>query len=218
VARLDERHERDLSDDGRRLGHGHPAELTDALDAPIAAANVTSVDGETLALGSMLTGAPALVVFLRHFACPGCSHFLTELAPRIPELRALGVRVVLVGSGSPERLRAFAERMKIDLAEVALATDPTLAAFRAAGMMQSRFGTYGPRAFFGSIGLYAAGHYVKRHAGDGDVTQQGGIVLVDVSGRVVLTHRDRDLMDHASVADIVASALSLAVARSPISA
>ena len=98
-----------------------------------------------------------------------------------------------------------------------LATDPTLGAYRSAGLERSFLGTYGPRAFFGSLALYAQGHWVKRDADDGDVEQQGGIVLLDRAGNIALIRRDRDLLDHVSMPDVVAKALELALQTSDLS-
>jgi hypothetical protein len=185
--------------------------------SPLLSARVTTELGESAEIGSFALGGPLLVVFLRHFACPGCSRFTLKLAPRLPELCKLGVRTLVIGSGSPERLRVFADRVRLRGPGVALATDPTLAAYRAAGLERSFLGTYGPRAFFGSIALYAQGHWVKRDRDDGDVEQQGGVHVVDVDGTTVLAKRDRDLLDHVSMSDVVAKALELAMRNSDLS-
>jgi len=181
-------------------------------------ARVKTIDAGEESISELAEGNPALVVFLRHFACPGCSHFLLDLAPRLPELHSLGVRTLLIGSGTVERLRSFAERMLLSNARgCVLATDPSLEAFKAAGLERSKLGTYGPRAFFGSLALYAMGHYARRHDGDGDVEQQGGLFLLDPSGDVVVGHRDRDLMDHGSLDDVIEAALRLSLVSSSAS-
>lgn len=186
------------------------------LDVPrLLACEVERRDGARVALGDIVGGRAALLVFVRHFACPGCSHFMEVLAPRLPELAELGVSVAIVGSGSPARLAAFVDRMHLDARGVECLTDPSRGAYRAAGLRQSALGTYGPKPFFASLGLYAMGHWVRRHEDDGDVEQQGGIVLLDGDGRVVAHHRDRDLVDHAPVTDVVHAALELAAARVP---
>jgi peroxiredoxin len=197
-----------VPDDGRGVRRRHPPALK-LHDASLGRARVTLKNGDELELGAIAPEQPLLVVFLRHFACPGCSHFMTELSPRLPELRALGVAIVLVGSGSAARLGAFADRMKLGGPGVTLATDPSLEAFRAAGMQKSFGGTYGPKAVLGSIALYTVGHWVSRDPDDGDVVQQGGAVLLDAQGEVVLAHRDRDLMDHVVVSDVVARVLAM---------
>lgn len=198
---------------------------TSSVDvARVLAAEVSRADGTRARLAELGRdaelgrAAPLLLVYVRHFACPGCSHFMESLAPRLPELAALGVRVVLVGSGSVARLVAFAERMKLRPPDVELVTDPSLEAYAAAGMHRSAMGTYAPKPVLASLGLYALGHWVKRHADDGDVEQQGGVLLLDADRRVVAHHEDRDLVDHAPMADVVHVALELAAARATASA
>lgn len=172
-------------------------------------------DGETRtrALGDLVRGAPALVVFLRHLACPGCSEELALLAPRLPELDGVGVRVVLVTPAASPRLLAFAKRMRLDGGSAVLVADPSLASYAAAGLSRSRWATYGPRPVLTSLRLYAAGHHVAREADDGDVTQQGGCLLLDAKGQVLVHHRARDLGDHVPLDRIVEEALRLGAER-----
>jgi hypothetical protein len=51
---------------------------------------------------------------------------------------------------------------------------------------------------------------------EGDVLQQGGALVVDASGRVVLHRVARSLGDHADASDLVDTVLSLAARASPV--
>lgn len=170
-------------------------------------------DAAPVALGALFEGAPTLLVFLRHLACPGCSEELAELAPRVSELADLGVRVVLVTPAAPSRLPSFAKRMHLASSHAVLCSDPSLATYRAAGLRRSAWSTYKPTSIGASLWLYALGHYTTRSPDDGDVLQQGGCLLLDGAGRVLLHHRADDLSDHVPMTKVVDLALELAATR-----
>jgi peroxiredoxin len=183
------------------------------MEAKLGDVVVKDRQGHEVALGRFWAESDCLFVFLRHFACPSCSAMVTALLPRVPELAGLGVRVVLVGAGSPEAANAFAARMELDGGHVELVTSDDLAAHRAAELVRSSWSTYGPRSVFTSLYLYALGHWAPRRADDGDVTQQGGVLYMTREGRVAFHHVDRDLADRASLNDVVEAALRSAFAR-----
>lgn len=66
-------------------------------------ATLTTVDGEQVALSSVLAGAPAVVVFYRGAWCPYCNitlkHYEQTLAP---ELRSKGVGLVAISPQTPD--------------------------------------------------------------------------------------------------------------------
>ena len=169
--------------------------------------------GQGRPLGSLWEKQPCVVVMLRHFGCIGCDVTVTELAPRLAELRAAGARTVLVGNGSPGAIDGFVERHGLADKAVDVFTDPTLAAFRAAGLVRSAWATFGVRAAIDYVRAIAAG-FVPRKT-EGDVLQQGGALVVDAGGRVVFHHVATHLGDHADGSDLVDAALGLAIGRTP---
>jgi hypothetical protein len=148
----------------------------------------------------------AVLVFVRHFACAGCSEHVAELRPRLAELDALEVAVALIGCGTAPQLAAFIERQQLAGHPVALFTDPTLAAYRAADLDRSWLGTLGPRAFANLAGLAVRGHRNGRSRGD--LAQQGGTLYVTRAGVLSFHHRSARIGDHARVVDVVAVALA----------
>src|SRR5262252_3831861 len=100
--------------------------------APRALADATVLDraSREIQLGSFWAQMPCVVVFLRHFGCIGCAEQVTELAPRLDELREAGVRTILVGNGAPQMIDAFIERHALADKACAIVTDPSLGAFR----------------------------------------------------------------------------------------
>ena len=116
--------------------------------APSALAEVRVFDraGNAQLLGASWVDRPCVLVLLRHFGCIGCAVAVADLAPRLREIDAAGTRTVLLGNGSPTSIAGFMERNALDDKPVTLLTDPSLAAFRAAGLQRSAWATFGPRA------------------------------------------------------------------------
>jgi len=173
----------------------------------VAEARVLEASGAEVRVGSFWDRQPCLLVVLRQFGCVGCAEQVRELAPRLFELSRVGVRTVLVGSGSIEQCAAFAVRNALDGAPALLVTDPSLGLHRALGLVRSAWATVGPRALLETARAMAAGH--PHRAAEGDRTQQGGALLVARSGVVRLFHRSRSIGDHLPASDLVHAALLL---------
>jgi peroxiredoxin len=150
-----------------------------------------------------------VLILVRQFGCVGCAVQVTELVPRLDELARAGVRVVLIGNGTPDQLAGFVERNRLAGRAVDLVTDPTLAVYRALGLLRSRWATLGPRALYEMVRAMGAGH-PHLHV-EGDAMQQGGAVVVDPRGIVSFAKRNRSIGDHAPASDLVEAALRLAI-------
>ena len=180
------------------LGQPVPKSLADA--------RVKLPSGEKR-LGDYWADADALLVFVRHFACAGCSEHVTELSPRLPELDALGVKTVIIGCGSVVELDGFMERHQLFDKRVDVTTDPTRESYRAAGMVRSMWGTLGPVAIVKMIGAMSRGHDNGRT--EGDLYQMGGTILVTQSGEVAFYHHAETLGEHAPLVDVVDVVLAM---------
>ncbi|MGH7296899.1 MAG: AhpC/TSA family protein, partial [Polyangiaceae bacterium] len=121
---------------------------------------------------------------------------------------------VIVGSGPPSSIAAFAARNTLDDKPVTLLTDPSLAAYRAAGLVRSAWATFGPRAVVDYVRALTSGF--ARRPTDGDLLQQGGAIVVGVGGRVVLHRVYESLGEHVDASDLVDAALALAARSSPL--
>lgn len=189
--------------------------MTKLRDA-LAALPVIDRDEQTVLLGGLL-GPPsssAVVVFVRHFACPSCSSTAHAFAARASEIAALGASLVVVGNGSAAALSGFLERVGFPQTCAAV-TDPSLRAHAVAGMLRSKWATFQPRAALRSIGLYLSGHYAKRRADDGDLDQQGGVLLFGAGG-LMFEHRNHFVGDDADPSDVVAALLSDRAAKAEV--
>ena len=128
---------------------------------------------------------------------------------RLPEIESLGVGVVLVGNGPPAALAAFTRAMNLEGRRVTVVTDPSLASYRAAGLVRPRM--HGIRAVIETLQALGAGYQKRRRAGD--ALQLGGAFLVDDAGRILYHHRSKSPGDLADPNDIVQAAMALLVEK-----
>ena len=182
------------------IGKVLPRELCDV--------EVIDRDGLRTRLEELLRG-PTLLVFLRHFGCVGCSMQVDALVPHLGDLAEIGVHTVLVGNGEPEHIAAFVARHRIEDRPVTIVTEPSLAAYRAAGFERSLAATIGPRALWNELTAIARGYFPRRHEGDG--LQQGGALLVDDARRLVYLARSPAATVPVSVPELVDAAFKLAL-------
>jgi peroxiredoxin len=186
-----------------------PVKLGERVPDEIAGARVLDASGAEIQVGIFWKRGPCLLILLRHFGCVGCAQQVRELAPRLFELSRIGLRTVLVGSGSVEQRAAFMARNRLDGAPVTVVTDPSLGLYRALGLVRSAWAALGPRALLETTRAMAAGH--PQRGLEGDLRQQGGVLLVDRRGLVRLLHRSRSIGDHPPASDLVHAALRLAL-------
>jgi peroxiredoxin len=192
-----------MSDDVSDVREGEP------VPRAIADAVVIDATGARVPLDAFWKDRACVVLLLRHFGCIGCAQQVTELSPRLDEIDRAGVHVVLVGNGTPDQMAAFRERHALADKKVDLVTDPDLNAYRALQLERSIWSTIGPRSMLEHLRLWGTG--LRGHRVAGDVTQQGGAILVDGAGIVRLTRRSHSIGDHVTASDLVDTALRLAI-------
>lgn len=183
------------------IGQNAPEEL--------ARATVLYEHGARKTVGTFFASQPCLMVFLRHAACPSCFAQVHEIDPHLAALKKARVRVVLVGIVEPSRMLSFRERLRLEDAEIDLVTDPSLACHRAAGLSSSIWGTLRPASIVSALKLYRQSEIFKRQEGDGDINQQGGALLVDAGGKVLVHHVAKHLGDRVDMDGVVQVATKL---------
>ena len=188
--------------------------IGETVPKALALCSVLDREGREIELASFWAKGPTLLVFLRHFGCLCLSAQMTELVPRLIDLDRLGLRTVFIGNGAPHQIKAFTEHFLLLNKPVQIVTDPSLASFRAAGLVRSRWATFGPKAVWDAIRALGRGH-INRW-GEGDNLQQGGIVLIDGEGRVAWYYRNLSIGDHPPSVDIVDAAIGLVIKQSPV--
>ena len=123
---------------------------------------------------------------------------------REAELRAAGARVVFVGTGLPGMAADFA---RTHGGSFPVLSDVKKSTYRAAGMRRSLWSTLHPRLLLNTWRALRSGFRQGRV--QGDPFQQGGALVFDPDGRVVLTEIDRAGGDPLDVGAIVAAAATI---------
>lgn len=183
--------------------------LTEALRA----CSVKNGEGEATTIGALVEGTPALLLFVRHFGCIGCSENIGRVAPRFDELHELGVRILIIGCGQPLFIRGFMERHNLLFSPAETYSDDSLASHKAAGLMYTLWGGLGPRGLVEMARAFVNGH---TSAGtQGDIKQQAGAIFVDAEGIVQLYHQSQSLGDHVNGQRILDAALASWLAANP---
>lgn len=127
-----------------------------------------------------------------------CREHVVQLHRRIDELHAAGAELHVIGCGTPNFIAGFRELTGYD---GSLLVDPSREAYRVAGLQRGVAATFNPRALVRGIRTLSRGHLQGRT--QGDPWQQGGTLVVDPSGTLVMHHVSTGAGDNAAVDDIL---------------
>ena len=178
----------------RRLAPGDRAPRTDLI----------ALDGAPIALPD-----PAALVHLqfRRFAgCPVCNLHLRQVAARVDELRAVGVREVAVFHSEAATMRPFQGDLPFDVV-----ADPTRALYRRFGVEAGWRSILDPRAWGAMLrGMF--GRWSMRR-GEGGHLGLPADFLIAPDGAIVAARYGRHAADHWSVDDVLALTAAHRAAR-----
>jgi len=116
------------------------------------------------------------------------------------KLKAAGADVYLIGNGAPHFIAGFRELTKYD---GPIYTDPSLTVFKAAQLKRGVVRTLDPRLLGNWLGALKRGN--RQGLPQGDVWQQGGVLVVAPDGTVKYHHASEQPGDNASAAQIAAA-------------
>jgi hypothetical protein len=131
-----------------------------------------------------------------------CAQQAAEFRPHLATLAGAQVDLAIIGSGAPHFARGFKQTM--GALDVPIFTDETLAVYRAASMKRGLRHMLHP----GQISKWKDAARYFRLQLEGDMTQQGGVVIVRPGGEVTFTFHNRFPGDHADPETVVAAALA----------
>lgn len=127
-----------------------------------------------------------------------CRQQVAGLAARLSEIERRDATLVVVGPARPEHIAAF--RAATGYAGP-LFVDPSLRAFRTAGLVRGWASTYHPLAVL--KGLRAVAQGFRQGARQGDAAQQGGTFVLGPGDRVRYEWRDRFAGDNPDLDEVV---------------
>jgi peroxiredoxin len=175
---------------------------------------LTDQHGERVRLGDMWQDKPAVLVFLRHYGCVFCRHYATMLHHDRQKFEAQGLRLAVVGQGTPAHAREFQRAQSVELP---LLVDEDREAYRAAGTkvgtLNEVFGlrslrkgarwTITSRIRQGSIAVHQS-----RTIG-GSTAQLGGVLVIAPDSSVRYAHLSELSGDDPPVAEVLAAAKAI---------
>jgi dehydrogenase/reductase SDR family protein 12 len=131
-----------------------------------------------------------------------CREQVAQLRDQLPEIRAAGAELAIIGNGSAQFARAFREDLALP-DDLALFVDPELRSYRAAGMRRGRSELLSPRLATNALRALRGGF--RQGAVQGDPFQLGGVLVIRPDGALTFRHVSREAGDHASLAAVLAA-------------
>jgi hypothetical protein len=131
---------------------------------------------------------------------------VAEFRPHVEALRQAGVEPYVIGSGTPEQARDFADKIDVN-GILPILSDPKLVSYRAAGMKRSALATLNPR---GIMQYARAFKHFKQGKTQGDPWQLGGVYIVKPSGEIAFSYIGQRGGDHPDPAQLVGAARKVA--------
>jgi AhpC/TSA antioxidant enzyme len=123
----------------------------------------------------------------------------------LQEIHDAGAELVVVGNGTAEMARAFAEDTQLT---TPIYTDPSRRSYALAGFK---------RGMLATLSLRGLGHAARAVKGgfrqgptQGDPWQLGGVLVVRKGGDIVYAHRDREAGDVAPTGEVLEALRSIA--------
>jgi peroxiredoxin len=172
--------------------------VDDLLAAALGQMTVLDETGTATSLGRLWAKRPVVLAFVRHLGCIFCRQQVAGLTKRVPEIERRGGTLVVVAPSKAEHVAGFRESTGY---KGALFVDPTLRAFRTAGLVRGRGSTYHPLAMLRGIGALVRGF--RQVGRQGDIVQQGGTFVLGPGDRVHYEWRDRYAGHHPDLDEVV---------------
>jgi hypothetical protein len=120
-----------------------------------------------------------------------CKQQVAQLRDYVTPIRSLGAELVLIGNGTVEQARVFAEEQHL---ESPLYTDPSRRSYQAAGFASGLGSVVSLSTLRSGVRAYRQGF--RQSMTQGDPWQQGGALVLAKGGACLLSYRSQEAGDH----------------------
>ncbi len=166
-------------------------------------ARIFDEKGQPLLVSELWQGKPAVIMWVRHFGCIACTAQVEEFKPEVRKLREANVHFAIIGSGAPNFVHGFKERMEID---VPVYSDEKRVSYEALKMRRGLKTMVDPRQIKNILWPFK---YRQRKI-MGDPLQQGGVLVIRPDGTITYKYISEYNGDHPAPHEVVAAALKVA--------
>ncbi|CAJ1895464.1 unnamed protein product [Sphenostylis stenocarpa] len=183
-------------------------DTTSSLDS----VKVFDLKGNEIPISDLWKDRKAVVAFARHFGCVLCRKRADYLVSKKDIMDASGVALVLIGPGSIDQAKSFAEQSKF---QGEIYADPTHSSYEALQFVSGVLTTFTPNAGLKIIQLYMEGYrqdwklsFEKDTVSRGGWKQGGIIVAGPGKNNILYLHKDKEAGDDPEIEDILKACCS----------
>jgi peroxiredoxin len=170
-------------------------------------------EGVSVRLGDIWRDRPAVLAFVRHFGCVFCRDQAVRLHRLRDDFEAAGVRLVMVGHGTPEMAAAFRRAQGVDLPVL---VDPERHIYEVIGAKVATLPELiGPRQILAglraSIKSRTRQGNIAVHQGRiiGHAAQLGGVLVIAPDGSIRYAHLSETASDYPAAREVLAAARAI---------
>ncbi|KAF4597258.1 hypothetical protein EYR40_007710 [Pleurotus pulmonarius] len=201
--------------------HGNAAEWALPSAAQLERAGALSVvaqSGVRIPFSSIFAAQRTIVIFIRHFWCPNCQDYISQLNRSVdPDLLAIsGMRLVIIGNGAPSMIAKYKQMLNISNS-FEVFSDPSSKVYDALRMGVVEKGAKRERkrgepteyAKRGAVGGFAAVVFRALKVGlplwekGGDTNRLGGEFVLGPGNTCTYAHRMQSTRGHVPVVNIL---------------
>ncbi|XP_014495826.1 thioredoxin-like protein AAED1, chloroplastic isoform X2 [Vigna radiata var. radiata] len=186
--------------------------LSDDTTSSLDSVKVFDLEGNGIPISDLWKDRKAVVAFARHFGCVLCRKRADYLASKKDIMDASGVALVLIGPGSIDQAKSFAEKTKF---QGEIYADPTHSSYEALQFVSGVLTTFTPNAGLKIIQLYREGYrqdwklsFEKDTVTRGGWKQGGIIVAGPGKNNISYLHKDKEAGDDPEIEDILKACCS----------
>ncbi|XVE61769.1 hypothetical protein DITRI_Ditri06bG0066400 [Diplodiscus trichospermus] len=187
---------------------GLSEDTVDLLDT----VEVFDLNGNGIPISDLWKDRKAVVAFARHFGCVLCRKRADYLASKKDVMDKSGVALVLIGPGSVDQAKTFAEQTKF---KGEVYADPSQSSYEALRFVSGVTTTFTPKAGLKIIQLYMEGYRQDWKLSFEENTvkkggwQQGGILVAGPGKRnISYIYKDKEAGDDPEIEDILKACCS----------